>query len=428
MFKSPGRIVYGVSDLQKAKEWYRQVLGKEPVFESPIGVVFLVGACILGLAPRAGSSLKEEGAVVYWAVDDAVSSHRRLCELGATPKTDLATMAGMRFATVRDPFGNVIGVISEVHASEKTVEQKPSDTARGVANLRFLATLDEREEIRGCDNLAELFVPDEWKATFRDSAKRQWFITKFLPPGMYWGHVARTAWVDGWVEEALRGHIPQIVFLGAGYDSRPYRFSALIKGTRIFELDAPPTQEHKRRLLEKAGIAIPEGLAFVPTDFTHIRLKEALIAAGFDKNQETLYIWEGVSYYLPAEAIDGILSFIQQNSPVGSTVCFDYYSTFPCMDEAYGVKEQREFMRTHSPGERFQFSIEREQIISFLFERGFVLTEHVTPEEMQKRYLTLNDGSFAGKTGAAICFVRAIVAETTNTASKAGRYDINGRL
>ena len=420
MFKFPGRIVYGVSDLQKAKEWYRQVLGKEPVFESPIGVVFLVGASTFGLAPRSGSSLTEEGAVVYWAVDDAVLSYRRLCELGATAKTDLTTMAGMRFATVTDPFGNVIGVISEVNVSEKTIEQKPSDTARGVANLRFLATFDEHEEIRGRDYYAELFVPDEWKATFRDSAKREWFVTKFLPPGMYWGHIARTAWIDGLVEEALRGHIPQIIFLGAGYDSRPYRFSALIEGTRIFELDAPPTQVHKRRLLEKAGITIPEGLSFVSTDFTNIRLMDALFSAGFDKKQKTLYIWEGVTYYLPAEAIDGMLSFIQQNSPIGSTVCFDYYSKFPGMDEAYGVEEQREFMRTHSPGERFQFSIEREQIRSFLFERGFALTEHLTPREMQKRYLTLNDGSLAGKAGAAICFVRAIVAETANTASIAG--------
>ena len=276
MFKSPGRIIYGVSDLEKAKQWYRQVLGKEPVFDSPVGVAFPVGTSVLGLAPRAPSSSGKDGAIVYWAVDDAVLSHRRLCELGATPHTDLTTMAGMRSATLKDPFGNVFGVISEVTAAEKTVEQKPSDTARGVVSLRFLATLEEREEIRGRDYLAEVFVPEEWKATMRDTAKRQWFVTKFLTPGMYLGHIARTAWFDGLVEEALRGHIPQIVFLGAGYDSRPYRFAALIKDTRIFELDAPPTQEHKRSLLKQEGIPIPEGLAFVPTDFTHNSLKDAL--------------------------------------------------------------------------------------------------------------------------------------------------------
>ena len=247
MFKNPGRIVYGVSDLAKAKEWYRQVLGKEPVFDSPVAVAFLVGASVLSLTPHIGASDGKEGVIVYWTVDDAVSAHRRLCELGATPRTDLTTMVGMRSATLKDPFGNVVGIVSEVPAYEKTVEQKPSDTARGVANLRFIATLEEQEEIRGRDYLAEVFVPEEWKTSFRDPVKRKWFVTEFLPPGMYHGHIARTALFDGLVEDALKGHIPQIVFLGAGYDSRPYRFAALIKGTRIFELDAPPTQKHKRR-------------------------------------------------------------------------------------------------------------------------------------------------------------------------------------
>jgi len=409
MFKSPARIVYRVSNVEKAKEWYRQILGKEPVFDSPLGAVFLVGTSILFLAPQAGSSHGEDGALVYWAVDDAVSSYRRLCDLGAAPHTEMTTMAGKRFAAVKDPFDNVIGVISDVNASENTVEQNPSDTARGVANLRFLATLEEREEIRGHDYLAELFIPDEWKTNFRDSAKREWFVTKFLPPGTYWGHIARTAWLDGLVKDALRGNIPQIVFLGAGYDSRPYRFSDLIQDTRIFELDAPPTQERKRNLLEKAGIAIPKDLAYVPTDFTRFKLKDAMHSAGFDIKQKTLYIWEGVTYYLPAEAVDGILSFIQENSSPGSDVCFDYYSTFPDMDDAYGVKEQREFMRAHSPGERMQFSIERKNIGSFLSERGFTLAEHLTPDEIQRRFLTLKDGLLGGKAGSSICFVRAMV-------------------
>ena len=111
--------------MKKAKEWYRQVLGKEPVFDSPVGVAFLVGPSVLSLAPREKSSNAQDGAIVYWAVEDAVLAHRRLCELGATPHTDLTTMVGMRTATLKDPFGNVIGVISEVKASEKTVEQMP---------------------------------------------------------------------------------------------------------------------------------------------------------------------------------------------------------------------------------------------------------------------------------------------------------------
>ena len=175
MFKGPGRIIYHVSDLEKAKQWYRQVLDAEPVFDSPVGVVFLVGASTLILAPGASASNGQESVIVGWAVDDAISSYRRLCELGATPHSDMTTMSGMRLATVKDPFGNVIGILSEVDKAEKTVEEKPSDTARGVASFRFLATLDEREEIRGRDYLAEIFVAEEIKAVFRIRLKGNGF-------------------------------------------------------------------------------------------------------------------------------------------------------------------------------------------------------------------------------------------------------------
>ena len=116
-----------------------------------------------------------------------------------------------------------------------------------------------------------------------------------------------------------------------------------------------------------------------------------------------------MTYYLPVHAIDGVLGFIRENSPPGSTVCFDYTSTFPGMEEAYGVREQRELMQTYSPGERMEFSIERAEIGSFLSERGFALTEHLTPEEIEKRYLTLSDGTSAGRTNAGFCYARATV-------------------
>jgi methyltransferase (TIGR00027 family) len=322
----------------------------------------------------------------------------------------MTTFNGVRWATVKDPFGNLISIMSEVDASEKTVERKPSDTARAVANLRFIATLDEKHEIRGRDHLAELFLPEETKTTFRDPVKRDWFVTKFLPPGMYLGLITRTAYFDSLVEEALKAHIPQIVFLGAGYDSRPYRFAELISDTRVFEVDAFPTQEYKKEILDRAGVTIPKCMAFVPTDFARDSLKDGLFSAGFDSKRKTLYIWEGVTYYLSDRAVDGMLSFIRENSPHGSNVCFDYYSTFPGVEEAYGVKEQQDFMRIQSPGERMRFSIERAKIEGFLSERGYMLVEHLIPEEIEQRFLTLKDGSSAGRITASICYAQAMVA------------------
>ena len=52
---------------------------------------------------------------------------------------------------------------------------------------------------------------------------------------------ARAAFFDKKFKQALEADIPQIILLGAGYDSRAYRFADLIHGTRVFELDTAPT-------------------------------------------------------------------------------------------------------------------------------------------------------------------------------------------
>ena len=123
----------------------------------------------------------------------------------------------------------------------------------GAAILRFLATLDPREEIAGPDTLAEIFIPEDRRASLREPMIRQWAMKNRIPPGMYEFMIARTAFFDQVVQRALREDLPQIVFLGAGYDSRSYRFKGMIRNTRIFELDIQPTQQHK------TGVASPGG-------------------------------------------------------------------------------------------------------------------------------------------------------------------------
>lgn len=41
----------------------------------------------------------------------------------------------------------------------------------------------------------------------------------------------------------LKNQTPQIVLLGAGYDSRAFRFAGSNRGAKIFELDIASTQE-----------------------------------------------------------------------------------------------------------------------------------------------------------------------------------------
>lgn len=141
--------------------------------------------------------------------------------------------------------------------TDKSVQHQPSETAMATATMRAITAHDEREEICGSDTLAELFLSEDRMASLKDPTIRQWVLKNRTAPGAYEFMIARTAFFDHLVEEALLHHLPQLVLLGAGYDSRPYRFKELAENTHIFELDAVPTQQRKQEILERVGIPMP---------------------------------------------------------------------------------------------------------------------------------------------------------------------------
>ncbi len=291
---------------------------------------------------------------------------------------------------------------------------EPSETAIATAFVRALAARDEREEIRGPDTMAELFLPEDARRPLTDPAARAWMLRNKLTPGTYEFMIARTAFFDRIVTEALQDNVAQLVFLGAGYDSRTYRFKHLIQATRIFELDTRPTQQRKKQLLRQAGISLPKQLTFVPIDFDDDDLKSALVEAGFIPQQKTLYIWEGVTYYLSAEIVDGTLRFIRENSSPCSALAFDYASLSRQALDDGSVQQLREHMHSTYTSEPTRFGIREGELEEFLAQRGYKIIEHLTPAEMERKYLVRRDGSSAGKVPALLCLVHAALADGTS--------------
>jgi methyltransferase (TIGR00027 family) len=348
------------------------------------------------------------GAIAYWSVDDVDAAYKRLFQLGAARHSEINSVFGTRRASVFDPFGNILGIIGTAADNTKaSVEHRPSESAQAVATMRALSCLDERETIRGRDYLAEKFLTEERRAALKNPAVREWMMKN--PPGLYEYAIARTAFFDQIVERAFAENMPQVVFLGAGYDTRSYRFKDLIKETRIFELDARPTQERKKELLRNAGISIPGQLTFLPVNFGSDDLGAVLSRAGFDRGKKTLFIWEGVTFYLMPDVVGDTLHFIKNNSRAGSSVCFDCAVTSPDGLNGYGVKELREAMKVSFPGEATLFAIEDGNVGSFLSQRGFTVIEQLTTEDMERKYLTLQDGSSAGRVTAMFRLVHAAV-------------------
>lgn len=104
--------IYKVSDLSKAKKWYESAFGVAPYFDEPFYVGFNVGGYELGLLPEGGDKATADNVLSYWGVNDIQKSYDAIIALGATEHEKPTNVGGeIVTATVRDPWGNVIGLI-----------------------------------------------------------------------------------------------------------------------------------------------------------------------------------------------------------------------------------------------------------------------------------------------------------------------------
>jgi predicted enzyme related to lactoylglutathione lyase len=117
MFQGLRTSIYVVDDLSRAKAWYTEALGFKPYFDQPFYVGFNVGGFELGLMPTEGETRPGAGGTLtYWGVPDAEAALARLVEMGASAFHPLQDVGdGVKVAVVRDPFGNLFGVIENPH-------------------------------------------------------------------------------------------------------------------------------------------------------------------------------------------------------------------------------------------------------------------------------------------------------------------------
>jgi methyltransferase (TIGR00027 family) len=207
---------------------------------------------------------------------------------------------------------------------------QPSRTAVLVAAGRALGAREPDPHVRNPDYLAERLLGPEEREVLGDllsapetdpgpeggSKYMEVMIARMMIP--------RTHFIDSRLDAAVREGAKQVVILGAGYDTRAYRFTDMLKDLRVFEVDQPDTQEVKIRRVRDAIGEPPAHLTYVAVDFRSQTIGDALAGAGFRSDLRTFFIWEGVTMYLPAEAVRATLQWIASHSAPGSAVVFDY--------------------------------------------------------------------------------------------------------
>jgi len=266
-------------------------------------------------------------------------------------------------------------------------DDTPSHTAQWVAGARGLGRLLP-EAVRIADDpyglaflssgiagLVNRSADGQAEAVTRIPGLRKWIIYMQV----------RTRVIDDDVRAFVAAGGRQLVMLGAGYDCRALRLTELA-GCKVYEIDHPATQDHKRAVLGRLGAISPSH--YLAWDFeTHPMddLPAALAEAGHDATALTLTIWEGVTMYLTEGAIDASLRAIATWSAPGSGLVMNYQTKAQITKPSLAGRILRAAVQR--VGEPFTFGWVPEQLPGYLEARGFELVRNDSMAESARRLL-----------------------------------------
>jgi methyltransferase (TIGR00027 family) len=269
-------------------------------------------------------------------------------------------------------------------------------TAHLTAWARALGRLTAGDVANG-DYLAERALRPHQAALIRVPRLNRWLFERGLPGALGYFN-ARTRYFDDVLFEEARAGLEQMVILGAGFDSRSIRFSDALRAARVFEVDMPQVlalraelllQAHQTPAQQTPGHQTQPAIA-VPIDFENEDLGEALRRHGYASGERTLFLWEGVTYYLPLEAVRAVLSFVASHSGPGSSILFDYVTkAFVDGDHSgYGARRLADGWRRLGNVNRCGIGDADADIAAFLAPLGLRVRVNIDAVELERLYLS----------------------------------------
>jgi methyltransferase (TIGR00027 family) len=273
------------------------------------------------------------------------------------------------------------------------MERGASRTATVVTLWRGIESARPRRTRLFEDPLAPAFLG--WRFRWALRLARLPVVGGAVPWSLVDGHWAgprgtvavRTRYIDDRLSEAIRRGVEQVVILGAGFDSRAYRIPGIARA-RVFEVDHPATQAEKRRRLGRRFATLPPHVTLVPVDFTTDTLHATLPRAGYRTDATTFVILEGVTHYLPAEAVDVVFRFVARSVAAGSQMVFTYIHRGALDGSVKFPRANQTLAAVRGLGEPYTFGFAPAELPSYLAGRGLRLVEDVGASDYRERYLT----------------------------------------
>ena len=189
-------------------------------------------------------------------------------------------------------------------------------------------TADALVVIRANEALAGPFgIFDPFARYFvTDAGKRMVAMAESVDPCYVAFNLVRYRYFTERIRDATARY-RQLLFLGAGYDTRSISMPEFGCGSvEVFEVDYPEKLASKRQILTQAGVSVPSYVRHVPMNLAQPGLLRHLCAMGFRPSEPTLVLMEGLVFFLDAETTIQLLDPRTLELAAGSTVIFDYWS------------------------------------------------------------------------------------------------------
>jgi len=279
----------------------------------------------------------------------------------------------------------------------RRIETSASRTADMTCGCRALSYFERDPLYKGEDWVAPLLLPRKLQPFVKIGLTRKVLRNILGPEGVYEWVIARTRYIDEAFRTACTDRFSQILLFGAGFDSRGVRFKDKTEGLRLFELDAPTTQEMKVNQFRLRSVQVPPNVTFVPINFEKESIGEKLCALGFKLHQKTLVILEGVLQYLNAAAVEATFATIHDLAGPGSRVVFDHAYAFVLRGEGNVYGQERMVNGVKSFGESWQFGLDEAELTTFVQKYGLVLIDQKNPHQLEEMNFMREDGTLVGR-------------------------------
>lgn len=221
---------------------------------------------------------------------------------------------------------------------------------------------------------------------FRNLVER---IIQYKIPGAFSSGRARTKYIDDLLQYSIsNGDVQQVLILGAGFDTRGLRLGFL-RNIPVIEIDHPNTANLKLNILKEQLGKLPGNIEYHQLDFNKESLDDMVSWNPIDFTKPTTIIWEGVTNYLTASAIESVFRFVSRFTG-GSYIIFTYVHKMVLDNpESFHGAEKllNDLDKIH---ERWTFGFRPEELKEYLNRFNLALLEDKGATEYRQKYLPRN--------------------------------------